>query len=208
LQSANSSQDALERRLNEVERTLTKQRRITAALAAFALVGCLAASQSAEPEVVRARRFEVIDAQGRKVAAFGIGASTFQSGSDDSIGWFVMDPSSEAAATVFVGRARDSAKGRAGEDVPVAILALEASDGYVQASTGKSAALELIYEAEAEQRSVGLFAQADRTELCLGAPGSSDSADNPVDVLKLQHTSGKPTIQGWDEQGNVTIDIK
>jgi hypothetical protein len=209
MQETIHSEAALEQRLQQVERSLTKQRRITAALAAFALVGCLAASQSAEPEVLRAHRFEVVDPQGHVVAAFGLGAAPLNdSKGRESLGWYLRDPESEAAAGVYIGESSVWTDQGLDEHVPVVLLALQGGNGYLQASASEFVTSVELFHGEDLSRSASLSVQSDRTALTFESPPIGGEDAKPQNVLKVQHSSGKPTIQGWDEQGNVAIDIK
>jgi hypothetical protein len=194
----------VQQRLRAVERALATQRRVTAALAALALVGGLAAFRRADPEVVRARRFEVVDAEGRNVAGFGVGCAAFTAakGDPELIGWYLKDPGGEATATAFVGQI-----GSGSEKVPNAMLALSAEPGYLQAFAMKEAASVEVYCGE-EKHCAGLRAQSDHCAIDLEAPPGDGSGGEPVTVLALSHSSGKPTIEGWDDEGNETIDIK
>jgi hypothetical protein len=204
LEDAMSDREAFERRLQDLERALRTQRRITVAFASVALVGCLAAFRGAEPEVVTARRFEVVDGEGRNVAGFGIGCSAFKArkGGSELVGWFLDDPVGEGAASAFVGGV-----GSGSEKDSTAMLVLEGEPGVLQAyATEQVAALE-VYCGE-EQRGASLRAQADLASIDLEAPSAEGSGGEPVTVLQLSHASGKPTIQGWDDRGNETIEIE
>lgn len=199
-----SDREAFERRLEDLERALRKQRRITLAIASVALVGLLAAFRGAEPEVVTARRFEVVDGEGRKVGGFGIGCTAFKSGKagGDLIGWFVKDPVGEASATAFVGEL-----GSGSETSSTAMLVLEGDPGVLQAYASDQVSALEAYCGE-EPRGASLRAQADLASIDLEAPPAEGSGGEPVTVLQLSHSSGKPTIQGWDDRGNETIEIE
>jgi len=198
------SLDCFEQRIRHLERSLTVQRRCTAVLAAVALIGGLAAFRRADPEVVRASRFEVVDAEGRNVAGFGVGCTAFTAASGDSalIGWYLKDPVGKATATAFVGPIQSGS-----ERVSNAMLALDAPPGHLQAFAVKDAASLEVTCGQA-QRSAGLRAQSDHCAIDLEAPPGDGAKGESVTVLELSHSSGKPTIQGWDDEGNETIDIK
>lgn len=209
MQARTHSQAALVLRIEQIECKLTKQRRITAALAAFALVGCLAASQSAEPEVVRAHRFEVVDTQGGTVAAFGLGAALV-SGPDgrEPIGWYLRDPESDAMAGASIGEGTLLTDELKEEHFPIAMLALQSGTSYLQACASDPTASIEVFSGEDLSRGATLSVQSDQTALTFESPAVGTEDEKPQRVLKLQHSTGKPTIQGWDEQGNVAIDIK
>jgi hypothetical protein len=193
-----SDREAFERRLQDLERALRAQRRITAALACVVLVGFLAAFRSAEPEVVTARRFEVVDGEGRKVGAFGIeGSSTKQTG------WHLQDPQSEALIEAWAGPIEDRSSGT---KIPMAMLHAEGGLGVLHAFANEQGAA--VHSYHDDVRSAGLEAGADRSALFLQSPPSGDSDEESVTVLRLSHTSGKPRIQGWDDKGDATIDLE
>ncbi len=201
-----STQDALEIRVGQLERSLQAQRWITAGLAVLAIAGALASARSPEPEIVRAHRFEVVDAEGRKVAAFGIGGAAYSSESDQTelVGWFLKDPKTEAAATAFVGEIGDA---KSDDRIPAAIVVLDSGLGVLQAfASSVATSVELVHGDN--PRSANISVEADHSSIYLEAPPAGESDGDSVKVLSLSHATGKPTIQGWDDRGNATIDIK
>jgi hypothetical protein len=198
-----STQDDLDQRLQRIERALRTQRRITTALTTFAFVGCLAAAQSAEPDVVRARRFEIVDAQGNKVGAYGIGAlGPAGVGDGERLGWVLRDPSGNASACAWVDDVRKATRK---DLVPTASIELQGGRGVLHASaTDRDAVIHANHDGV---RAARLETDSERTSLELEGP-DADAPDESRPVLRLSHSTGKPTIQGWDEHGNVAIDIK
>jgi len=201
--------EALERRLQQVESRLCRQRRLTAALATLALVGLLAALRPPDPEVLRAHRLEIVDDQGQVVGGFGFGAlealGVRQDGSH--LGWILRDPATRASAYTLLTES-DAPTGDPAslEKVPTTVMSLTAGEGVALFNASDQAVnAELLLH---EERGVGLYAQRGSSELSLLAPSASVSERYGVDVLRLSQSTGGPTIQGYDEIGKPTIDIK
>ena len=204
-----TSRSELELRLDRVERALRIQRRITGLLAAFALAGCLAAFQSPQPEVVRAQRFEAIDAQGRNVGAFGSGiALSGYPKSGEAIGWYIRDPESDALAGAGIVETTVLLDTGETKSYPTASLNLRGGTGCVQASASAVSADVGAYFGEDLSRSAAFSVRSDQSAITLEAPNAEDEDARPVTVLKLSHESGKPTIQGWDDHGNPTLRLE
>ena len=199
----------LERRLLEIEARLRRQRRWTTVLAGLAVVAVLAALRSPEPEIVRGRRFEAVDQEGRVVGAFGIGVELAGvSDGGNRLGWILADPASETSAMAMVGEAAtvEEGGGPAGSKSPFAMIHVEASSSVAAMLAGeRSAYVELDWD---DLRHVDLRAYDDGSELSFEAPPIGESEEETIEVLRLSHSSGRPTIQGWDDEGNATIDIK
>jgi hypothetical protein len=192
-----------------VERALRVHRGITGLLAALALAGCLAAFQSPQPEIVRAQRFEAIDAQGRTVGAFGSGiALSDYPKSGDAIGWYIRDPESDALAVAGIGECTVLLDTGEIERYPTASLELRGGTGCVRASASAVSTDVGAYFGEDLSRSVAFSVRSDQSAITLEAPNAEDENARPVTVLKLSHESGKATIQGWDDHGNPTLRLE
>ena len=94
----------VERRLQELETRLRRQRRLTAGLATLAVVGLLAALRPPEPEVLRARKLEIVDGAERVVGAFGLGVGYGARTGDDGafLGCDLVDPETEFSDVTMI----------------------------------------------------------------------------------------------------------
>jgi len=201
----------VERRLQDVETRLRRQRRLTAGLAALAVVGLLAALRPPEPEVLRARRLEIVDGTERVVGAFGLGVGYGARTGDDGAfrGWYLVDPDTEVAAVTMVGEAGASeqeGEAQAGEKIPFAMTSLSAGSGFAQIVASRDdVTVEFLYD---DRGGVSLHAGHDRATVWIDAPSTDGSDGEGVDGLRLEHAPGKPSIQGWDDEGRLTIDLE
>lgn len=201
----------VERRLQQVETRLRRQRRLTAGLAALAVVGLLAALRPPESEVLRARRLEIVDGEERVVGGFGLGVGygARTGGESASRGWYLLDPSSDAIAAAMIGETEapePEGEGQAAGKLPFAMMSLQGGSGYAQiVASHDFVTAELLCDSV---RGVSLHAQHDRSSICIEAPPSDPADDWGRDALRLEHIQGKPTIRGWDDGGEPTIDLE
>ena len=201
----------VERRLQELETRLRRQRRLTAGLATLAVVGLLAALRPPEPEVLRARKLEIVDGEDRVVGGFGIGVGFSAAAGNDSgfRGWCLADPDAEVVAVTMIGEAEAPQQGggaQAEEKLPFAMMSLQGGAGVAQlVASGGGVTAEFLCD---DLRGVSLHAEHDRSRICIEAPSATAPEDEGGDVLRLEHTTGKPTIRGWDDAGEPTIDLE
>lgn len=193
---------ALIERLESLERTLRRQRRIGIALTAALGVLGLAAWARPAAEELRAQRLVVVDDQGVEVGRFGFEATS------KSIGWRIEDPRSRASAYCVVGEAPVASNG--GASTGLALLQMEAgwaiSQHFVRADD-PAVGLNFVV-GEDEKTAVQLAADSASARLALSPlPHSEDILAESDDshALELVYDGEGPRVRGIGLDGATTI---
>lgn len=202
----------LDRRVAFLERTVRRQRLALGTLALVLGVVGLASWAGRDPEVLRARRLEIVDEQGRNIGAFGLGAIGPEQDLIPSpgrgIGWTLRDPQIGASGNFSL---IDMEESKEGQGSGLALLHMEA--GWSMSSLavfGPSEAGSLyFYLGEEEKAHAGLVASKSESLLRLssGAIGEDESTEWNRSLL-LNYDAHGPSITGIDPQGASKIDLR